>query len=102
MFTARVLMVAMVMCVQLTVHADVLSEARSVPDARNTPTENWEGPHVREIMNDKDWDKVLAESKKAPVFVFKHSTECPVTAGAAYRTNAWPLRSTRSRVVRIR
>jgi bacillithiol system protein YtxJ len=70
--------------------ADVLSGSRVfITDDRNTPTENWEGPHVREIMNDKDWEKVLAESKKNPVFVFKHSTECPISAGAAYRTNAW-------------
>jgi bacillithiol system protein YtxJ len=73
-----------------TLHADILSEARTfTADNRNTPTENWEGPHVREIMNDKDWDMVLAESKKGSVFVFKHSTECEISAGAAFRTNEW-------------
>ncbi|MFP6617621.1 MAG: bacillithiol system redox-active protein YtxJ [Candidatus Hydrogenedentota bacterium] len=79
-----------------TAQADILSAARNFTvDNRNTPTENWEGPHVREIMNDKDWNTVLAESKKRPVFVFKHSTECPISAGAAFRTNAWLKKATK-------
>jgi bacillithiol system protein YtxJ len=69
-------------------HADFLNEARTfVVDGRNTPTENWEGPHVTEIKTEEDWKKVVAASKKEPVFVFKHSTECPISAGAAFRTN---------------
>lgn len=73
-----------------SVQADILSEARTfLPDSRNTDTENWEGPHVSEIMNEEDWKLVRDESKKKPVFVFKHSTECPISAGAAYRTNVW-------------
>ena len=75
--------------------ADVFGEARApIPDSRNTANETYEGPHVREIMNEKDWANVVAESKKSPVFLFKHSTQCEVSAGAAYRTNTF-LKSAR-------
>lgn len=57
--------------------------------AKNSPGYNWEGPHVPELMNIKDWEQVLAKSKKGPVFVFKHSTTCGISASAAYRVNKW-------------
>lgn len=57
--------------------------------AKNGEGENWEGPHVGEIKTFEDWAKVQAESNERPVFVFKHSTECPVNAKAAYRVNQW-------------
>lgn len=83
------LVVAALLVPTSNIFADILSEAKSIPDSRNTSTQNWEGPHVKEIMTDKDWDAILAESKKSPVFIFKHSTECPISAGAAFRTNDW-------------
>lgn len=70
--------------------ADILpNNNKFVTDPRNTNDENWEGPHVSEIMTEADWKKVLEKSKDEPVFIFKHSTECPISAGAAYRTNSF-------------
>ena len=57
------------------------------PDPRNEAEQSFEGPHVPEILTEADWQKVVKASKEAPVFVFKHSTQCPISAGAAYRTN---------------
>jgi bacillithiol system protein YtxJ len=85
-----ILSVVIVMIGTLQSTADITAESsRFNPDKRNTPTESWEGPHVKEIFTDADWKKIVEESKTAPVFVFKHSTECPVSAGAAHRTNTW-------------
>lgn len=90
MIRVYILPMAAVVISIVPAQADILSEARTfTADNRNTPTQNWEGPHVRELMTIKDWDKVLAESKKGPVFIFKHSTTCSISAGAAFRTNAW-------------
>jgi len=57
--------------------------------AKNEAGHNWEGPHVAEIKTFSDWDKALTASKGEPVFVFKHSTTCPINARAAYRVNKW-------------
>lgn len=90
-YTAGMLIAAMALTLLTSFsQADILSESRRfITDPRNSETEHFEGPHVREIMNDKDWAKVVAESKKGPVFVFKHSTQCEISAGASYRTNAF-------------
>lgn len=75
--------------------ADILpNNNKFITDPRNTNDENWEGPHVPEIMTEADWKKVLEKSKEEPVFVFKHSTECPVSAGAAHRTNTFISKET--------
>ncbi len=37
---------------------------------------------LREIASESDWHEVVDKSKEAPVFVFKHSTACPISAGA--------------------
>ena len=57
------------------------------PDPRNEAGQSFEGPHVPEILTEEHWKKVVKASQDAPVFVFKHSTQCPISAGAAYRTN---------------
>ncbi len=57
--------------------------------AKNVEGENWEGPHVAEIKSFADWDRTFAASNDEPILIFKHSTECPVNAKAAYRINAW-------------
>lgn len=62
---------------------------RFAPDPRNTEKEHFEGPHVPEILTEDHWETVVKASKDAPVFVFKHSTQCEISAGAAYRTNAF-------------
>lgn len=57
--------------------------------AKNVDGENWEGPHVEEIKSFDDWDRVRKASADESILVFKHSTECPVNAKAAYRVNQW-------------
>lgn len=39
-------------------------------------------PHVAELTTDTEWKTVLEESLQQPVFVFKHSTTCPISARA--------------------
>ncbi|MFP6581734.1 MAG: bacillithiol system redox-active protein YtxJ [Candidatus Hydrogenedentota bacterium] len=86
----HILAVALLILVPTFAQADILPNTNKFKsDPRNVEGENWEGPHVPEIMTEGDWKKVIAKSKEAPVFVFKHSTECPVSAGAAYRTNTF-------------
>lgn len=71
----------------LAVAEDLKTTNRFAPDPRNSASEHFEGPHVPEIKSEADWKKVLKASEEAPVFVFKHSTQCEISAGAAYRTN---------------
>ena len=40
---------------------------------------------MKELTSQQDWDACLAQSEDAPVFVFKHSTTCPISAGAYKR-----------------
>lgn len=37
---------------------------------------------VQELTNVEEWKKLLAESDKQPVLLMKHSTRCPISAGA--------------------
>ena len=37
---------------------------------------------LKELNNIADWEKALAHSTTRPVFVFKHSTSCPISANA--------------------
>lgn len=86
----HILAIALLILVPAFAQADILPNTNKFKaDPRNTEAENWEGPHVPEILTEGDWEKVVAKSKEGPVFVFKHSTECPVSAGAAYRTNTF-------------
>lgn len=57
--------------------------------AKNRPGQNWEGPHVPELMTLDDLEKVWKKSEEEPVLIFKHSTTCGVAAEAAYRMNEW-------------
>ena len=57
--------------------------------AHNSPGQNWEGPHVRELKSFKAMKKALKKSKREPILIFKHSTICPINARAAYRFNQW-------------
>lgn len=36
----------------------------------------------KEMKTLADWEDVLAQSESQPVFVFKHSTTCPISANA--------------------
>jgi bacillithiol system protein YtxJ len=43
----------------------------------------WEGENVMvEMSSMEDWQACLAASAQSPVLVFKHSTQCPISAGA--------------------
>lgn len=41
--------------------------------------------NVQELHSDAELDQALAQSAKQPVFIFKHSTVCPISAGAHRR-----------------
>ena len=49
----------------------------------------WGGPELREIESTGDMKLVLAGSHRRPIFIFKHSTTCPISARAAARLNAY-------------
>jgi bacillithiol system protein YtxJ len=40
---------------------------------------------VEELKNQQDWEACLETSAEKPVFVFKHSTSCPISGGAHSR-----------------
>jgi bacillithiol system protein YtxJ len=72
------------LCVVLAVVAIRSDEIK--PD---TPDEAWGGPKVTELKSVEDMEQALDASKDAPVFIFKHSTACPISAGAAARVNKY-------------
>lgn len=37
---------------------------------------------IKEIKTIKEWENVLKESEKEPVFIFKHSTRCGISSNA--------------------
>lgn len=39
-------------------------------------------PDWKELTTTQEWSHWYAQSKKHPVFIFKHSTRCPVSADA--------------------
>lgn len=53
----------------------------------DTPDEAWGGPKVTELKSTEEMEQALDASKDAPIFIFKHSTACPISAGAAARVN---------------
>lgn len=44
---------------------------------------------LNEITSQQEWDEVLKRSEGEPVFVFKHSTTCPISAGAYSRVSSY-------------
>ena len=44
---------------------------------------------MREITTPAEFDALLEESERGPVLIFKHSTQCPVSASAHSRMQAW-------------
>ena len=76
-----------VMVSTLALAEEMKTTNRFTPDPRNEEKQSFEGPHVPEILTEEHWKTVVEASMDAPVFVFKHSTQCPVSACAAYRTN---------------
>lgn len=40
---------------------------------------------LKELLTVEEWNKVLEESKEAPIFVLKHSTTCPISTTAFSR-----------------
>lgn len=60
----------------------------------NTPNSKHEKGNLsevggKELLTDQNFAAALKASKKQPVFIFKHSTECPVSAGAYRRFSKW-------------
>ena len=51
--------------------------------------EHWEGPHVKELTQVDDLEAAVAASKEHPIFVFKHSTACPISGRAAVRVDKY-------------
>ncbi|WP_054949897.1 bacillithiol system redox-active protein YtxJ [Numidum massiliense] len=43
----------------------------------------------KEIVTVADWEEVVGRSHEAPLFVFKHSTQCPISAGAYQEAEAY-------------
>lgn len=37
---------------------------------------------LKQITSESEWESILQESNEKPVFLFKHSTTCPVSANA--------------------
>ena len=87
MRTLRVSAIAALCALFIAASADEPEPTVEELKAKNAEGENWEGPHVPEIVRMEDMERVLEESKTAPIFIFKHSTQCPINARAAYRTN---------------
>ena len=48
-----------------------------------------EEDRMQEITTEDMLEKALEESASNPVFIFKHSTTCPVSASAHRRASAW-------------
>lgn len=42
---------------------------------------------MQEIMQPEEVESIVAESANHPVFIFKHSTRCPISAGAYRRVS---------------
>lgn len=47
------------------------------------------GPKLPEIKTMEDLRKALEKSEESPVFIFKHSTACPISARAAARVSEY-------------
>ena len=50
---------------------------------------NLEEHGAKEILIPKHFQEALKASTKSPVLIFKHSTECSISAGAYKRLGAW-------------
>jgi len=50
---------------------------------------NLEEHGAKEILIPRHFQEALKASKKSPVLIFKHSTECSISAGAYKRLGAW-------------
>jgi bacillithiol system protein YtxJ len=37
---------------------------------------------IRQLTSVEDWQQALRQSEEKPLLVFKHSTQCPISAGA--------------------
>ena len=61
----------------------------AVAAAEPAPTEAPGGPAVPEVDSMLDMKIAIASSEKAPVFIYKHSTTCPINARAAARIDAY-------------
>jgi len=68
------------------------AQTESAP-AANAPSDYEKGnlseAGARELMTISDYTRAVAISKSKPVLVFKHSTECEVSAAAYRRVAAW-------------
>lgn len=44
---------------------------------------------AKELLSNRNFESALKASTESPVLIFKHSTQCPVSAGAYSRLGAW-------------
>ncbi|MFO7974251.1 MAG: bacillithiol system redox-active protein YtxJ [Candidatus Hydrogenedentota bacterium] len=44
---------------------------------------------MKELKTKQDWETCLEASGKKPVFVFKHSTDCPISSAAHERVSEY-------------
>lgn len=44
---------------------------------------------MKELNDLAQWDQALAASDQKPVFIFKHSTRCPISAAAYKAVTDW-------------
>ena len=60
-----------------------VNTAPAIPE--DGPGEMWHGPKTDRMTTIEDLDATLAKSNDAPIFIYKHSTQCPINARAAFR-----------------
>lgn len=91
---AGILAVA-VMAMTTATSADIFVKGPTVDElkAKNTPGNNWEGPHVPELTSMEEMEAALKVSDDEPIIIFKHSTQCDVCSRASYRMNQWMEKS---------
>ncbi len=66
-----------------------LLESKSTLTPQGYQRGNLEEHGAKEMLVNKHFEKALKASTKSPVLIFKHSTECSISAGAYQRLGAW-------------
>ncbi|MEK7794105.1 MAG: bacillithiol system redox-active protein YtxJ [Candidatus Hydrogenedentota bacterium] len=65
--------------------ADAASVDTTPTIPEDGPGELWHGPRVNKLASIEDLDAALATSNDSPIFIYKHSTQCPINARSAFR-----------------
>lgn len=66
-----------------------LLESKSTLTPEGYQQGNLQEHGAKELLISKHYQEALKASIKSPVLIFKHSTECPISAGAYARLGAW-------------